>query len=161
IDRLLGRGDADEGGEGAGLPDDRSPVSGFPTIDDDVPLEQAVLSTVAPAGSGAGAGTFGTDTVTHAGSGLVFVNTYGAGVSTAFHNAIVAAETYLETHITNAITIHANFDLQALNHAFSGQNSFGGVGATYQQIVSALQAHATSVDDLAAVSKLQSMGDPS
>src|SRR5690348_6121039 len=149
IDRLLGRGNADEGGEGAGLPDDRSAISGFPTIDDDVPLEEAALSTVPPAGSGAGAGTFATDTITHAGSGLVFINTYGAGVTTAFHNAIVAAETYLETHITSAATIYASFDLQALNHAFSGQNSFGGIGATYQQIVNALQAHATSTDDLA------------
>src|SRR4029077_9046813 len=104
---------------------------------------------------------FGTDTVTTPGSGLVLVNTYGAGVTNAFHTAIVQAETYLESHFTNAITIHANFDLQALNHAFSGQNSFGGVGATYQQIVSALQAHATTPDDTAAVNKLLSMADPS
>jgi VCBS repeat-containing protein len=136
-------------------------ANGFPVIDDDVPLSEAALSAVPPTGNGAGAGAFDTDTVTHPGSGLVFVNTYGAGVTTAFHNAVVAAETYLETHFTNSITIHASFDLQAINHAFSGQNSFGGVGATYQQIVSALQTHATSPDDFAAVAKFRSMADPS
>jgi len=162
IDKILGRG-ADDGREGDATPDDRSSgdPSGFPVINDDVPLDDAVLSTTVPAGSGAGAGTFGTDTVTTAGSGLTFVNTYGAGVTTAFHTAIVAAETYLESHFTNSITIHASFDLQALNHAYSGENSFGGVGATYQQIVNALAAHATSADDFAAVAKLQSMADPS
>src|SRR5215468_297039 len=141
-DERLKKQDLD--GEDAG----QSPQAGggLPVIDDDVPLSEAALSTTPPAGSGAGAGTFSTDTVSTAGSGLVFVNTYGAGVTTAFHNAIVAAETYLESHFVNPITIHVSFDLQALNHAFSGQNSFGGVGATYQQIVNALQAHATSPD---------------
>src|SRR5262249_58967630 len=96
-----------------------------------------------------GAGAFGQETITTPGSGLVFVNTYGAGVGTNFHSAIVAAETYLEQHFTNSITIHASFDLQQLNKAFSGQNSFGLVATNYQALVSALQSHATTPDDLA------------
>src|SRR4029077_1039661 len=115
--------------------------------------------TGAPTGSGSGA--FGTETITTPGSGLVFVNTYGGGGTNAFHTAIIQAETYLEHHFTNSITINASFDLQALNKAFSGQNSFGGVGVTYSQLVSALQAHATSPDDFAAVIKLLSTPDPS
>src|SRR5262249_7353370 len=43
-----------------------------------------------------GTGAVGTDTVTTPGSGLVFVNTGGAGVTNAFHTAIVQAETYLD-----------------------------------------------------------------
>src|SRR6185437_1441322 len=45
-------------------------------------------------------GTFANtaETIAHAGSGLVFVNTYGANVSATFRNEIVAAENYFQTH---------------------------------------------------------------
>jgi hypothetical protein len=109
----------------------------------------------------AGTTAIGSDTITHGGSGLVFVNSYGAGVTAAFHNVIIAAETYLESHFTNSITIHASFDLQALNHAFSGQNSFSTVGVSYMNLVNALQSHATSPDDTAAVNALKGTADPS
>ena len=159
IDELLGR--ESEDGDGADL--SRNPsfggASGFPHGQDFEYLAANGTPSGAPTISGTGA--FGTDTVATPGSGLVFVNTYGAGVTNAFHTAIVQAETYLASHFTNSITIHANFDLQALNHAFSGQNSFGGVWATYSQLVSALQAHATSPDDFAAVNKLLGTADPS
>src|SRR5262245_44536719 len=159
IDEILGREDEDDVDVDSSR--DPSPVSGsaFPKGQDFEYLAGAAAPAGAPTISGTGA--FGQDTVTTPGSGLVFVNTYGAGVTTAFHNAIVQAETYLEQHFTNSVTINANFDLQALNHAFSGQNSFGGVFVSYSQLVSALQAHATSPADFAAVSKLQSMADPS
>jgi hypothetical protein len=158
IDEIQGREDEDDDGNDAGQ-SRNPPFSGFLHGQDFEYLASAGAPAGAPTVTAAGA--FGTDTVTTAGSGLVFVNTYGAGVSTAFHTAIVQAETYLESHFTNSITIHASFDLQQLSSSFSGQNSFGGVGATYQQIVNALNAHATSADDHAAVNKLQSMTDPS
>src|SRR5436305_3081162 len=101
--------------------------------------------------STSGTGALTTDTVTHAGSGLVFVNTYSASVTTAFHNAIIAAETYLESHFTNSVTLNVSFDLQALNPVFSAQDSFPTVTVTYSQLVNGLQSHATSPDDIAAV----------
>jgi lipopolysaccharide export system protein LptA len=111
--------------------------------------------------STSGTGAFTTDTVTHAGSGLVFTNTYSASVTTAFHNAIIAAETYLESHFTNSVTLNVSFDLQTLNPVFSAQDSFPTVAVTYGQLVNALQSHATSPDDTAAVNALQLMDDPS
>src|SRR5215831_20984570 len=131
------------------------------------PIQDVELGASAADGSGAGAPAIGgagaTQTVTHAGSGLVFINTFGSGAlaSPAFQNAVIAAETYLEIHFTNSITINASFDLQALNKAFSGQNSFNLVTTNYQSLVNAFQAHATSPDDTAAVNKLGSMADPS
>jgi len=108
-----------------------------------------------------GTAAFGTETVTHAGSGLVFVNTYGSGTTTALHDAIVAAETYLETHFTDSVTLNVSFDLQAINPAFSAQDSSASVAVTYDQLVNALQTHATSQDDIAAVNALRLMADPS
>ena len=137
-------------------PPDASPIdySQFPRFQD---VELGAGSGATASGSGAPAigGAGATQTVTHAGSGLVFVNTFGAGAlaSPAFQNAVVAAETYLESHFTNSITINASFDLQALNKAFSGQNSFNLVTTNYQSLVNAFQAHATSPDDTAAVTR--------
>src|SRR5258708_4800197 len=42
------------------------------------------------------------ETVTQLGSGLVFNNTYGAGVTEAYRAAIVAAETNLASQFTNS-----------------------------------------------------------
>src|SRR5690242_4406746 len=102
------------------------------------------MTLVDPQTVSGGAATFGTDTVTQVGSGLVFVNTYGSGMTTALHQTIVAAETYLETHFNNAVTLNVSFDLQAINPAFSAQDSFAFVDVTYNQLVNALQTHATS-----------------
>ena len=102
-----------------------------------------------------------TDTVTHGGSGLTFVNTYSASITPALHNAIVAAETYLEGHFTNSVTLNLSFDLQTFNPAVAARDSFPTVSVTYAQLVNALQTHATSPDDTAAVNALNLMADPS
>src|SRR3954451_22946785 len=39
-----------------------------------------------------------TETIKSANSGIVFVNTYGSGVTWAFHDAIVKAENDLQSH---------------------------------------------------------------
>src|SRR5262245_32179410 len=123
IDEILGRESEEEAGNGDASRDP-SFGSGFLHGQDFEFLASAGPPAGAPTVSGTGA--FATETITTPGSGLVFVNTYGAGVTNAFHTAIVQAETYLEQHFTNTITIKASFDLQSLNKAFSGQNSFGG-----------------------------------
>ena len=93
IDEIQGREDEDEDGDDADQ--SRNPsFNGF--------LHGQDFEYLASAGPPAGAptitpgGAFGTETITTPGSGLVFVNTYGAGVTTAFHTAIVQAETYLD-----------------------------------------------------------------
>ena len=101
------------------------------------------------------------ETVTLAGSGLIFVNTYGSGVTATFRNEIVAAENYFQSHFTNSCTINCSFDLQALNHAYSGENSFSPITVSYSSLVTALHNHATTSDDLAAVAALANLSDPS
>jgi len=92
---------------------------------------------------------------------LVFVNTYGSGVSATFRNEIVAAENYLQSHFHNACTLNCSFDLQSINPSFSGENFFTPVTVSYASLRSALQSHATSPDDLAAVAALANLPDPS
>ena len=108
-DEILGR--ENEDGSGSGSRDQsRVDISGFPILQDFVFNAATGGGLGAPAIDGTGA--LAQDTVTIPSSGLVFVNSYGAGVTNVFHNAIVAAETYLENHFTNSITIHASFDLK-------------------------------------------------
>jgi hypothetical protein len=101
------------------------------------------------------------ETVTTPGSGFVFINTYNPGVTGDYRNAIVAAEQYLESQFTNAVTVRCTFDLQSLSPGISGENSFGPIHVSYSSLVNALQSHATSADDLAAVAALNSLSDPS
>ena len=108
-----------------------------------------------------GGAVAGSETITHAGSGLVFNNAYGSGVSTTFRNEIVAAENYLQTQFTNSTTINVNFDLQSLNPAYSGENSFNPILVSYSTFVNALASHATSALQKAAVASLQHLSDPS
>jgi hypothetical protein len=146
-------------GDAGSGPQDVSPIdySQFPPLED-IGAYAAGSGPAAPATGGAGT----TQMITHAGSGLAFVNTYGSGVTAAFQNVIVAAETYLESHFTNPITIYANFDLQNLNNAnISGENSFSVTFVSYATLVNALQNNATSPDDIAAVNALRNRPDPS
>jgi hypothetical protein len=91
------------------------------------------------------------ETVTLAGSGLVFVNTYGAGVTDPFHTAIIYAEHELQSNFTNSVTIRVSFDFGDA-HGFLAYNSFFNVRDTsFANLKTALTAHATSADDIAAV----------
>jgi hypothetical protein len=100
------------------------------------------------------------ETVTLAGSGLVFENTYAAGVSADYRAAVIEAENLLQSHFTNAVTVRMNFDLQPIDPKFSAQNQFAVVAVTYDQFASALASHATTADDLIAVAGLPA-ADPS
>jgi hypothetical protein len=100
------------------------------------------------------------ESVTLPGSSLVFENTYGIGVTDAYRGAIIAAENAFQSHFTNAVTVSMNFDLQALNPAFSAQNEYSVVAVSYAAFVSALTAHATTADDFTAIAGLPT-SDPS
>ena len=101
------------------------------------------------------------DTVTYSGSGLVFDNTYGSGVSATFRGEIIAAENYLQSLFSNTCTVSCDFNLQSLNHAYSGENSFDPVVVSYSAFVNALQQHATTAPALAAAASLANLSDPS
>jgi hypothetical protein len=100
------------------------------------------------------------ETITSPGSGLVFDNTYGSGVSTTFRNEIVAAENYLQSLFTNACTLTCNFDLQSLNPNFSAENFFSPITVSYSTFVNALRQHATTAPAIAAANSLSNLPDP-
>jgi hypothetical protein len=101
------------------------------------------------------------ETVTYAGSGLVFVNSYGAGVTDAFRSEIIAAENFFQSHFVNSCTISCSFDLQSQGPAFISTNTYYPVLVSYAQLLSAMQSHATTPDQLAAVAALSNLADPS
>jgi hypothetical protein len=101
-----------------------------------------------------------TETVSQTGSGLVFQNYYGASVTDAFRSAILTAEHDFQSHFTDSVTVVMSFDLQTLDPAFSAENTYNIVQVSYDTLVSALRAHATTADDLTAVSGLP-VADPS
>jgi hypothetical protein len=100
------------------------------------------------------------ESVTQPGSGLVFNNTYGAGVTEAYRTAIVAAETNLASQFTNSVSVALHFDTQSLGPDFSAQNTYALVGVSYADFTAALAAHATTADDRLAVAGLP-QNDPS
>ncbi len=107
------------------------------------------------------AGGTTSDTVTLSGSGIVFNNTFGSGVTAAFQDAIIAAENFYQTHFSNTVTLNMSFNLAPLSSAFSGQNSFYNLDhVSYATLAGALRAHATTADQLAAVASLPAT-DPS
>lgn len=96
-----------------------------------------------------------TETVTLAGSGLVFVNTYSASVSQSYKNAIKAAENFYQSEITTSVTLDFTFD--TFNDGGSGfvaANSWYYVNVDYTTLKNALTSHATTLDDKAAVASL-------
>jgi hypothetical protein len=103
----------------------------------------------------------GSETVTYAGSGLVFVNSYGAGVTDAFRSEIIAAENFFQSHFVNSCTISCSFDLQSMGPTFISTNTYYPVLVSYAQLVGAMQSHATTPDQLAAVAALNRLADPS
>src|ERR1700730_14066938 len=107
------------------------------------------------------------ETVTYAGSGLVFVNQYGNGVSADFRDAIVKAENFFQSHFSNSVTLDMSFDLQKDDrvnkdgsYKFSGSNNYNPVQVTYAVLKNPPTAHAMTADDRAAVSSLPAT-DPS
>ncbi|HEV2532473.1 NF038122 family metalloprotease [Phenylobacterium sp.] len=103
---------------------------------------------------------FDTEAVTTAGSGLVFINSYDATVSDAYHSAIIAAEHELQSHFTNSVTVNASFTLSSLGPGAAASNGFSTTSVSYSAFTAALRAHVTTADDLTAVNGLPGV-DPS
>jgi Ca2+-binding RTX toxin-like protein len=100
------------------------------------------------------------ESVTQAGSGLVFVNYYGDGVTDAYRGAVITAEHRLQSLVTNPFTITASFDLQSLNVRFAAENEFSRTLVSYAALANTLRAQATTGDDFLAVGGLPAT-DPS
>jgi Ca2+-binding RTX toxin-like protein len=86
------------------------------------------------------------ESVTLAGSGLVFNNTYSDTVTAPYRAAILSAETFLQSQFTDAVTLNMHFDFAPLNDGLA-QNAFFLTSVSYASYVAALQAHAASPDD--------------
>jgi hypothetical protein len=100
--------------------------------------------------------------VSRPGSGLVFNNTFDAGVSQAYINCAIAAEQSLEALCTNADTIYVTFT--ASNEGQNGDlasNSFGIVNVSYSQLTAALASHEHTPVGAAGVAALAGLSDPS
>jgi hypothetical protein len=63
-----------------------------------------------------------TDTMSFAGSGMIFNNTFTANVTPAYMNCVLSAEQMIASEFTNSITINLEFDAQAL-----GTNTYGAI----------------------------------
>jgi autotransporter passenger strand-loop-strand repeat protein len=100
------------------------------------------------------------ETVTTAGSGLVFDNTYSSSVTAAYRSDILAAEHVLASEYTNSVTLDMNFNFAPLGPDSTSESSFNTVDVTYATLKSALQSHATTPLQQAAVAALPAT-DPS
>ena len=125
-------------------------------------LVQTTAADPSDIGTGPGGGIVpASETVTFAGSQLVFVNTYLSGVTDAYRTAVLYAEHELQSHFSNNVTITVSFGFANLGSNFLAQNFFHNqVQATYANLRSGLQAHATTADDFSAVGSLPAT-DPS
>ncbi|MGZ3378196.1 MAG: NF038122 family metalloprotease [Phenylobacterium sp.] len=100
------------------------------------------------------------ETVTLAGSGLVFNNTYDAGVTDAYRAAVITAENFLQTHFVNQVTVGVTFEFTPLGSGGVAENDFFITNYNYATVTAALAAHATTADDQLAIAALPAV-DPS
>jgi hypothetical protein len=87
-----------------------------------------------------------TDTVSVAGSGLVFDNTFESSVGSAFENGIITAEQTLAGRWTNAVTLKIDFSVANYgNSGFLASNGWPSfVSVSYTALKNALALHAFS-----------------
>jgi hypothetical protein len=108
------------------------------------------------------------ETVRYAGSGIVFNNTYDPDVTPEYRSAVIQAENILQRSFSDHITFNVEFTESAAKNADgTPDNTFVAVNqgynaalVSYDQLKSALVAHATTADDFAAVNSLPA-SDPS
>jgi hypothetical protein len=102
------------------------------------------------------------ETITLAGSALIFQNTYDASVTDGYRAAIISAENYLQAHFSDPVTIHVEFDMEAFDATkFIATNApYGFLNVSFSQFTNALTNHATTADDMLAVRGLPTF-DPS
>ncbi len=100
------------------------------------------------------------ETVTLAGSGIVFNNSYDAGVTDQVRGAIISAENYLQAHFTDHVVLNVAFQFDPEGPNDVASNAFSVFPVSYDQLTAALAAHATTADDRLAVAGLPTV-DPS
>jgi Ca2+-binding RTX toxin-like protein len=100
------------------------------------------------------------ETVSFAGSGIVFNNTDNLTITDPVRTAIVSAENYLQAHFTDPVTLNVTFNFEPEGLDAVASNAFAVYAVSYAQIVGALAAHATTADDRLAVAGLPTL-DPS
>ncbi len=100
------------------------------------------------------------ETVSFAGSGLVFQNSYSAAVTDAYHSAILRAENALQQQFVTNATISVQFDIAPLSGGAVANNSYFVYRFDYATVRAALVSHATTPDDQLAVASLPTV-DPS
>ena len=92
-----------------------------------------------------------------ASGGIVFDNTFGANVSTAYKDCVLAAEAQISSLWTNPITLNLTFDAAADGtNGFAASNTASAVDVTYTQLKDALASHAFSSYAADAVAALPS-----
>jgi Ca2+-binding RTX toxin-like protein len=104
--------------------------------------------------------SFASETVSFAGGGIVFNNSYDAGVTASVRSAIITAENYLQAHFTDRATVNITFDYDPMGPGQVADNLASFYAVSYAQLVAAMTAHATSADDRLAVAGLPTT-DPS
>jgi hypothetical protein len=146
-------GHGDLSGEGG------SPLS-VPFVTDSGATYAVSLATISDPGDGfAGSSTKSgatTNTVSVAGSGLVFHNTFESSVTTAYMNNIITAEQTLAGLWTNSVTLNMDFKgaAQGRNGDLATNSWSSFVNVTYAQLKSALTAHNFSSFSAAAIASL-------
>lgn len=104
--------------------------------------------------------SLGAESVSLAGSGLVFINTYDASVTPAYRAAIISAENALQRDFTNEVSVNVTFSLAPLNASYAAENLPTLMAVSYGAFTAALRANATTSNDLLAVNGLPG-ADPS
>jgi len=150
-----------------GRPDsDFVPADSFSATD-----PSGTSSSTAPGGASQGEFTAGAAggnplVVTSASSGLVFVNTFAAGVSAAYESCVIAAENALQALATNSDTVYVTFD--TVNNGPHGDLATNGtptgsskLTVSFSQLKSALASHEHTAIGAAAVASLNGLSDPS
>jgi hypothetical protein len=94
------------------------------------------------------------ETVTLAGSGLVFNNTYAPEVTDAYRANIITAENFLQTHFVNQATVGVTFEYAPIGTDGVAQNAYFIYNYSYATVTAALVAHATTADDQLAIAAL-------
>ena len=88
-----------------------------------------------------------TDTMSFAGSGMIFNNTFTANVTQPYMDCILSAEQMIASEFTNSITINVEFDAQALGtNTYFATNRIGpgaGMVVSYSTYKNALESLAS------------------
>ena len=99
-----------------------------------------------------------TQTVTLAGSGLTFVNTY-SGISSGYISSIIAAENFFQSHFSNNVTLYETFTVANLGTGVANNLPVYYGNISYSALKGLLSADASTANNIAAINSLPTI-DP-